>query len=65
MFGSGWKFNIFNERSQDNKQIAAVAVIFAQVYFSILGMFTCPDHEAFSIIVFAYSLISLFSFINV
>lgn len=37
IFTKGWKFDMFNVRGQLSKQIAASAVIFAQLYFSIIG----------------------------
>lgn len=39
MFSYGWKFNMFNETVlQSNKAIAAISVIFAQLFFSLASI---------------------------
>lgn len=63
MFNKGWKFNQFNSQGQVMKQLSAVSVIFAMVYFSLAG--SIMKQDALSITVFVYSMICLFSFVNV
>lgn len=63
MFTKGWKFDMFNVQGQSNKQIAAVTVIFAQMYFSIIEMIM-GEHQTLAILVLTYSLICLFAFFN-
>ena len=66
MFTKGWKFNMFNgTREQYDKAMAAACVVFLQVYFSITSIISNEEHQCYSIVVFTYSLICLFSFINV
>jgi hypothetical protein len=38
VFTKGWKFDLFNEKSKVFKQIAAISVIFCQLYFSLVGV---------------------------
>jgi hypothetical protein len=64
MFTKGWKFDMFNVDGQLNKQLAAIAIIFGTLYFSLVSV-AYKDHMCFSLIVIAYSLICLFSFFNV
>jgi len=64
MFTKGWKFDMFNVQGQINKQLCSVATIFAMVFFSLAGIVQSSDHRSFAIIVLAYSLICLFSFLN-
>jgi len=64
MFTSGWKFNLFNITGQLNKQLCAVGTIFGLMYFSLLSIAQSEFHLSFSIIVLSYSLICLFSFMN-
>ena len=64
MFNKGWKFNLFNERTQVNKQISAVSVILLQMYFSMIEIVNLGNNQCFSYIVLTYSLICLFSFFN-
>jgi len=45
--------------------MAAACVVFLQVYFSLASLVTNEQHQCFSIVVFTYSMICLFSFINV
>lgn len=45
--------------------MAAASVVFLQVYFSLASLVTNEQHVCYSIVVFTYSLICLFSFINV
>lgn len=45
--------------------MAAACVVFLQVYFSIASIVSIEEHQCYSIVVFTYSLICLFSFINV
>jgi hypothetical protein len=56
---------MFNVKGQVNKQICAVAVIIAQFYCATIAL--VHDHEAnlsFAMVVLAYSMICLFSFLN-
>lgn len=62
--GRGWKFNLFNIRGQLKKQLAAVAVIFSQLYFALCGLAGDSAHGSLSMIVMVYSLICLFSMLN-
>jgi len=54
---------MFNVTGQLSKQIAATAVIFAQLYLSIIGCIV-SEHQTLSILVLTYSIICLFSFFN-
>jgi hypothetical protein len=63
MFGKGWKFDLFNSVGQTQKVLAATSVIFAQLYFSLAAL-VMSEAPAMPITVFAYSLICLFSFLN-
>lgn len=63
IFTQGWKFDMFNVTGQLSKQIAATAVIFAQLYLSIIGCIV-SEHQTLSILVLTYSVICLFSFFN-
>jgi len=65
MFTKGWKFNLFNQRTQVNKQISAISVICLQLYLSLVEITSFNMHQCFSIIVLSYSLICMFSFLNV
>ena len=38
LVGRGWKFDLFNTRGQLKKQLAAVCVIFGQMFFSLCGL---------------------------
>jgi hypothetical protein len=64
LVGSGWKFNIFSARSQLKKQLAALAVVLSSFYFSACGLISGNGTESLSMVVGAYSLISMFSMIN-
>lgn len=64
MFNKGWKFDLFNAKEQSSKVIAAASVIFAQLYFSFATL-TMGSDSSLAITVFAYSMICLFSFMNV
>jgi hypothetical protein len=64
MFSKGWKFDLFNSKGQTCKVLAAVSVIFAQIYFSLAAV-VMSETPAMGITVFAYSGICLFSFLNV
>lgn len=66
-FASGWKFNMFNETTkQGDKSIAAICVIFAQLFFSLASLITSQKgHESLSLVVFTYMSICMFSFFNV
>jgi len=55
---------MFNVTGQLNKQLCAVAVIFAQAYFATMSLLYSNGHLCFSIIALSYSLICLFSFLN-
>lgn len=71
MFYRGWKFDMFNDIKQFNKATAAVCVIFAMFFFSLASLLTqvlehkTEDHQSFTIIVFTYSVISMFTYFNV
>lgn len=65
MFAKGWKFNMFNDIKQTNKAIAAVAVIFAQLFFALASVQVQQEHRSLSLVVLTYSAICLFSFFNV
>ena len=66
MFSWGWKFNMFNEFDQSNKTVAAISVIAAQFFFSLASLISLEkEHQSLSIVVFIYTIICLFSFINV
>lgn len=65
MFSKGWKFDLFNVTGQLNKQLAAVAIIFSLVYFSLVSLAYKDYHMCLSIIINVYSFICLFSFLNV
>lgn len=61
----GWKFDMFNgTQSQFNKAMMAAGIVFMQLFFSLGGIVRQDEHQCFSIVVFTYSLICLFSFIN-
>lgn len=64
VFNKGWKFNLFNVQGQTSKVLAAISVIFAQLYFSLVGI-VVSETPAFAITVFAYAAICMFSFLNV
>lgn len=64
IFNKGWKFDLFNAKEQSSKVIAAASVIFAQLYFSFATL-TMGSDSSLAITVFAYSMICLFSFMNV
>jgi len=64
MFNNGWKFDLFNSKGQTSKVLAAASVIFAQLYFSLAAL-TMGNDSCMAITVFAYSMICLFSFMNV
>ena len=65
MFSKGWKFNMFNAtQEQWNKSMAAASIVFLQVAFSLISLVMNEQHQCYSIVVFTYSLICLFSFIN-
>ena len=65
MFSKGWKFDLFNVTGQLNKQLAAIAIIFSLVYFSLVSLAYKDYHMCLSIIINVYSFICLFSFLNV
>ena len=64
VFTKGWKFDLFNEQFKVAKQISAISVIFAMIYFSLVGVINQSEHHHLSIMVLTYSLICLFSFFN-
>lgn len=64
MFNKGWKFDLFNAKGQTTKVLAGASVIFAQLYFSLAAL-TMGNDSSLAITVLAYSMICLFSFINV
>lgn len=51
-------------QSQFNKAMMAAGIVFMQLFFSLGGIVRQDEHQCFSIVVFTYSLICLFSFIN-
>ena len=65
LVGRGWKFDLFNTRGQLKKQLAAVGVIFSSLFFSLCGMVDDRGQSSYSLIVLVYSLICLFSMLNV
>lgn len=66
MFTWGWKFNMFNETTQINKQMAAISVIATQFFFSLASLIMREqEHQSLSLVVFIYCAISMFSFFNV
>ena len=65
LVGRGWKFDLFNTRGQLKKQLAAVCVIFSQMFFALCGMVDDSGQSSYSLIVLVYSLICLFSMLNV
>jgi hypothetical protein len=62
MFSNGWKFDLFNECNAQKQLIGAV-IIFSMVYFSMVEVVMTQD--TFSITVFVYSIVCLFSYFNV
>jgi len=64
MFNQGWKFNLFNVQGQIDKQIMALMVIFMEIYCSLVGIVNQSEHQCLSIVVLTYSLICMFSFMN-
>lgn len=65
LIGRGWKFNLLNVRGQMKKQLAAVFVIALQFFFSMVGLVDSNNHQALSMITLVYSLICLFSMLNI
>jgi len=63
MFSNGWKFDLFNNGTNTQKQLFGAAIIFAMAYFSMVESVMTQD--TLSISVFVYSMICLFSFFNV
>lgn len=63
MFSEGWKFDLFNKNKNAQKQLFGAAIIFSMVYFSMVEVVMTQD--TFSITVFVYSVICLFSYFNV
>lgn len=63
MFSEGWKFDLFNNCDNAQKQLFGAAIIFAMVYTSMVQVVMAQD--TLSITVFVYAIISLFSFFNV
>ena len=64
MFQKSWKFDLFN-KNQITKQMLGILVIFTQIYFSALGLIEKKEHFSLSMVVFVYSVITLFTFFNV
>lgn len=57
---------MFNETKQANKAIAAITVIFIQFFFSLASIIMHKkEHQSYSLVVFIYSAICMFSFFNV
>lgn len=71
MFYRGWKFNMFNDMKQINKAISAVVIIFAMFFFSLASLLTQlldnkkSDHQSFSLVIFTYTMICMFSYFNI
>jgi len=63
LFTTGWKFDLFNQQGFINKQIAAIAVIFGLMQFSIVNLLL-NDNLLFSLAVLGYSLVCLETFLN-
>uniref|UniRef100_A0A7S3CUG0 Uncharacterized protein n=1 Tax=Strombidium rassoulzadegani TaxID=1082188 RepID=A0A7S3CUG0_9SPIT len=66
LFNQGWKFNMFNVDGQIFKQVAALSVIFAQLYFSSITLIMNHHNSVNAVAVFSliYSSVSLYSFFN-
>lgn len=62
-FNRGWKFNMLEHSEQFNKQMYAVAVIFMMFAFC-LPSFAFEGANSFNIMVLIYSMIAMFSFLN-
>lgn len=63
MFSHGWKFDLFNGCDNVQKQLFGASIIFSMLYFSMAEVIMTQD--TFSITVFVYSLICLFSYFNI
>ena len=63
MFSEGWKFDLFNQSDNTQKQLLGAATIFSMVYFSMVQVVMAQD--TLSIAVFVYATICLFSYFNV
>ena len=63
LFNRGWKFNMLEHSDQFNKQMYAIAVIFMMFAFAMSG-FALAGPTSFNIMVTIYSIIAMFSFLN-
>ena len=63
LFNQGWKYNLFDVKGQMWKQLFAVAVIFAMLHFSLVGLVMTKE-KSFAAVVLTYSLICMATFLN-
>ena len=63
LFNQGWKYDLFNVQGQMWKQMFAVAVIFAMLHFSLVGLIMANE-KSLAAVVLTYSLICLATFLN-
>jgi len=64
LFTKGWKTEIFNEEGQIVKQVAAVSIVFALLYFSTTSLIMERATNPVTVFTLIYSAASLWSFLG-